>query len=425
MAAGPITDVHARALLRRLFDAAVERAAPGEAVVPLLPTKPKGRCVVIGAGKASAAMAAAVDAEWSDIDLSGVVVTRDGYAVPAGRIEIIEASHPVPDHRSEDAARRILAAVEGLGPDDLVLALVSGGGSALMVMPGPGMTLADKQEVNRLLLASGATINEMNAVRKHLSAIKGGRLAAAAAPARVVSLVISDIPGDDPGAIASGPTVTDASTIDDVREILARRSISLPASAQAIIDSGAETPKPGEITEDIRMVAAPSLSLAHAAEVARAAGVNTLVLGDAIEGEAREAGIVMAGIARSIREHGVPVTAPAVLLSGGETTVTIGKDGAGRGGRNTEFQLALALALAGMDDIWALSCDTDGIDGTEDAAGSIIAPDTLERGQAQGLDARAFLGAHDSYTYFDALGDLVLTGPTMTNVNDFRAILVV
>ncbi|WP_260928319.1 glycerate kinase [Novosphingobium sp. 9] len=424
MAPGPITDTSARALLRQLFEAAVERAAPGGAIAPLLPTKPKGRCVVIGAGKASAAMAAAVDAAWPDVELTGLVVTRDGYAVPAGRIEIIEASHPVPDARSEEAAHRILAMVQGLEPDDLVLALISGGGSALMVFPAPGITLADKQEINRQLLASGATIQEMNTVRKHLSAIKGGRLAAAAAPARVVSLVISDIPGDDPGSIASGPTVADTSTIDDVRAILARRSIVLPASAQAVIDSGAETPKPGEIAEDIRMVAAPALSLAHAADVARAAGINVLVLGDAIEGEAREAGIVMAGIARSVREHGVPVAAPAVLLSGGETTVTIGAGGAGRGGRNTEFQLALALALSGMDGVWALSGDTDGIDGTEDAAGSITTPDTLERGREAGLDARAFLAEHDSYTYFDAIGDLVLTGPTMTNVNDFRAILV-
>lgn len=424
MIPGPITDANARALLRRLFDAAVDRAAPGEAIVPLLPPKPVGKCVVIGAGKASAAMAAAVDAAWSDVDLSGVVVTRDGYKVPVGRIEIIEASHPVPDHRSEVAARRILAAVEGLGPDDLVLALMSGGGSALMVMPGPGMTLADKQEVNRRLLASGATISEMNAVRKHLSMIKGGRLAAAAAPARLISLVISDIPGDDPAAIASGPTLADVSTIADVRAILARRSIVLPASAQAIIDAGVETPKPGDFAQDVRMVATPALSLAHAAEVARGAGFNALILGDAIEGEAREAGIVMAGIARSVREHGVPVAAPAVLLSGGETTVTIDKNGAGRGGRNTEFQLALALALDGMDRIWALSCDTDGIDGTEDAAGSIVTPDTIDRAKGQGLDARSFLTAHDSYTYFDATGDLVLTGPTMTNVNDFRAILV-
>lgn len=424
MTPGPITDAYARALLRRLFDAAVDRAAPGEAVVPLLPTKPSGRCVVIGAGKASAAMAAAVDAAWPDVPLTGLVVTRDGYEVAAGRIEIIEASHPVPDERSEEAARRILEMVQDLGPDDLVLALISGGGSSLMVLPAPGMTMADKQEVNRRLLASGATINEMNAVRKHLSLIKGGRLAAAAAPARVVSLLVSDIPGDDPGAIASGPTVADSSTIQDVREILARRGIVLPAAAQAVIDAGEETPKPGTIAEDIRMVAAPMLSLAHAAEVARADGLEVIVLGDAIEGEAREAGIVMGGIARAAQMHGHPIKGPAVILSGGETTVTIGSNGAGRGGRNTEFLLALAITLDGAGGIWALAGDTDGIDGTEDAAGGIITPDTLARARSAGLDPRTFLTAHDSYTLFDGIGDLIRTGPTRTNVNDFRAILI-
>lgn len=418
------TDTHARTALRRMFDAAVDSAAPAQAVVGHLPEKPRGRCVVVGAGKASAAMAAAVDTAWPDVPLSGVVVTRDGYAVPAGRIEILQASHPVPDQRSVDAAQRILAAVQGLGPDDLVLALVSGGGSALLAAPAPGLSLEDKQAVNRLLLHSGATIEEMNAVRKHLSAIKGGRLAAAAHPARVVSLLISDIPGDDPGAIASGPTVADSSTLGDVQAILKRYAIDLPPAAKLALERGEETPKPGAIAEDIRMIAAPALSLRHAAEVASQIGIRPLILGDAIEGEAREAGIVMAGIAQGVARHGFPVAAPAVLLSGGETTVSIGKGPAGKGGRNTEMQLAMALALKAAPNIWSIACDTDGIDGSDDAAGAIVTPDTLARARTMGLDPHAFLAAHDSYSFFAPLGDLVITGPTRTNVNDFRAILI-
>ena len=419
------TDHKARSVLRQMFDAAVASADPGPAVLRHLPEKPKGRCIVIGAGKASAAMAAALDAAWADVDLSGVVVTRYGHAVPAGRIRILEASHPVPDAMSETAARLILDAVSGLRPDDLVIALISGGGSALMTLPANGMALADKQAVNRALLASGATITEMNAVRKHLSAIKGGRLAAATRPARLVTLVISDVPGDDPAAIASGPTVADASTLADVREILSRYRIDLPPAARAVLEAGAETPKPGELESDVRIVAAPALALAAAAETARRAGVMPLILGDAIEGESREAGTVMAGIARSVQSHGLPIRAPAALLSGGETTVTIGQGPAGRGGRNTEFLLGFALATAGTPGVWAIAGDSDGIDGTEDAAGAIVAPDTLPRGRAAGLDARRHLSAHDSYTYFDQIGDLVRTGPTLTNVNDIRAILIV
>ena len=419
------TDHKARSVLRQMFDAAVASADPGPAVLRHLPEKPKGRCIVIGAGKASAAMAAALDAAWPDVDLSGVVVTRYGHAVPAGRIRILEASHPVPDAMSETAARLILDAVSGLRPDDLVIALISGGGSALMTLPADGMALADKQAVNRALLASGATITEMNAVRKHLSAIKGGRLAAATRPARLVTLVISDVPGDDPAAIASGPTVADASTLADVREILSRYRIDLPRAARAVLEAGSETPKPGELESDVRIVAAPALALAAAAETARRAGVTPLILGDAIEGESREAGTVMAGIARSVQSHGLPIGAPAALLSGGETTVTIGQGPAGRGGRNTEFLLGFALATAGTPGIWAVAGDSDGIDGTEDAAGAIVAPDTLPRGRAAGLDARRHLSAHDSYTYFDQIGDLVRTGPTLTNVNDIRAILIV
>ncbi|GGF04104.1 hydroxypyruvate reductase [Aliidongia dinghuensis] len=421
---GPWDDATARAALRRIFDAAVASADAGAAVLRHLPEKPRGRCVVVGAGKASAAMAAALDAAWRDVDLTGVVVTREGHAVPAGRIEIIEASHPVPDDRSERAARSILDAVGGLGPDDLVVALISGGGSALMTLPAGRMTLADKQAVNRALLASGATIAEMNTVRKHLSGIKGGHLAAAARPARLVTLVISDVPGDDPAAIASGPTVPDPSTLADVREIVARYAIDLPPAACAVLEEGRETPKPGERASDVRLIAAPQLALAAAADAARCEGLTPLVLGDALEGESRELGTVMAGIARSVRTNGLPVAGPAVILSGGETTVTIGRGPAGRGGRNTEFLLGFAVAMAGEAGVWAIAGDSDGIDGTEDAAGAIVTPDTLHRGRAAGLDARALLAGHDSYSFFRAVGDLVVTGPTLTNVNDIRAVLV-
>lgn len=418
------TDEGARDLLRRMFDAAVAAAAPGPAVLRHLPEKPRGRCVVVGAGKASAAMAAALDAAWPDVVLSGVVVTRYGHAVPAGRIAVLEAAHPVPDANSETAAARILAAVRGLGPDDLVVALMSGGGSALMASPLPPMTLADKQAVNRALLACGATIAEMNAVRKHLSAVKGGRLAVAARPARVVTLAVSDVPGDDPGTIASGPTVADATTVADARAVLARHRIDLPAAAIAALNPGVETPKPGALEEDVRIVAAPAAALAAAAEVAREAGLATLILGDALEGESRTVGADMAGTARSLRGGALPVRAPAVLLSGGETTVTVGQESAGRGGPNTEFLLAFALAAAGEPGLWAIAGDSDGIDGTCDAAGALMAPDTLARARAVGLDAQAALSTHDSFRFFATIGDLVRTGPTLTNVNDIRAILI-
>ncbi|MDE1149857.1 MAG: glycerate kinase [Azospirillaceae bacterium] len=419
-----VSDEKARSALRQVFDAAVASAAPGPAVLRHLPARPKGRCVVVGAGKASAAMAAALDAAWPNVPLSGLVVTRYGHAVPAGRIEIVEAAHPVPDANGELAARRILDKVQGLGPDDLVIALISGGGSALLPLPAQGMTLADKQAVNQALLASGATITEMNAVRKHLSAIKGGRLAAAASPARVVTLVISDVPGDDPAIIASGPTLPDTSTVADVRAIVARYGIDLPPSASAVLARGEETPKPGQIATDVRIIAAPAMALATAARKARGMGLTPLILGDALEGEAREMGTIMAGIARSVRDHGLPVRAPALILSGGETTVSIGKGPAGRGGRNTEFLLGFAVAMAGESGVWAIAGDSDGIDGTEDAAGALVTPDTLARGRAKGLDARTLLDTHDSYTFFQGIGDLVVTGPTLTNVNDIRAILV-
>ena len=416
MTAESWNDARARFCLRAMFDAAIASADPRKVLAQHLPPRPKGRVVVVGAGKATALMAAALEDAWPDA--TGVVVTRYGHAAPTRAIRVIEASHPVPDANSALAARAMLEAVSGLGPDDLVLALMSGGGSALLALPAPGLTLADKQAVNRALLTSGATINEMNAVRKHLSAIKGGRLAAAARPARVVTLAISDVPGDDPAVIGSGPTVPDPTTWDDVRAIAARYGIALP-------DAGAdETPKPGELAADVRLIATPAQALHAAAEVARAHGLAPLILGDALEGESRELGTVMAGIARSARKHGHPLAPPCVLLSGGETTVTIGTGKAGRGGRNTEFALGLACALAGEQGVWAIAGDTDGIDGTEDAAGAVVLPGTLPRARDAGLDPRGVLAAHDSYALFQALGDLVMTGPTLTNVNDFRAVLV-
>lgn len=418
------TEARARATLRDIFDAAVASADPGAAVLRHLPEKPRGRCVVIGAGKASVAMAAALDVAWRDIDLTGVVVTRHGQRGLAGRVEVIEASHPTPDTMSEEAGRRILAAVKGLTADDLVVALMSGGGSSLMVLPAGEMTLADKQAVNKSLLASGANIVEMNAVRKHLSAIKGGRLALTAHPARVVTLAISDIPGDNPAAIASGPTVADPSTLADVQDIIARYKIDLPPAASAILSANNETPKSLSARNTVKVIAAPSLALSAAAEAAAKAGLTPLILGDAIEGESREVGTVMAGIARSVRLNGRPAQAPAILLSGGETTVTIGKGQAGRGGRNTEFLLGFAIAMAGEPDVFALAGDSDGIDGTEDAAGAIVTPGTLARARARGLNPHAYLVAHDSYSFFDGISDLVRTGPTGTNVNDIRAILI-
>ena len=412
------TDTRARAALRSIFDAAIASADPRQVLARHLPQRPAGRVVVVGAGKSAAVMAAAVEDAWPDAALSGVVVTRYEHACPTRRIQVLEAAHPVPDANSMEGARRVLAAVAGLQPDDLVLVLMSGGASALLELPAPGLTLDDTIRVNKALLASGAVIGEMNAVRKHLSAIKGGRLAAAAAPAQVVTLAISDVPGDDPAVIGSGPTIPDASTWAEVRELDRRYRLGLPRT------DGAETPKPGELIADVRLIATPAMALAAAAAAARAHGVAPLILGDALEGESRELGTVMAGIAQSVRRHGHPTPPPCVLLSGGETTVSIGSGPAGRGGRNTEFLLGLAVALRGAPGIWALAGDTDGIDGTEDAAGAIATPDTLDRARAAGLDPRGVLDAHDSYGLFHAIGDLVRTGPTLTNVNDLRAVLI-
>jgi hydroxypyruvate reductase len=413
-----------------MFRAAVEAAAPAACVPPHLPPPPPppGRTILVGAGKAAAAMAQAVEAHWPAwAPLTGLVITRYGHGVGAlPRIEVVEASHPVPDAAGEQAAARILRLVRGLTPDDLVLCLISGGGSALLALPAPGLTLADKQAVNRALLRSGAGIHEMNCVRRHLSAIKGGRLAAAAAPARLVTLVISDVPGDDPTVIASGPTLPDPTTLADARAILARYGITPPAAVQAhLLDPAAETPKPGDAGFDgmeTRVIASPQASLEAAASVARAAGVLPVILGDAIEGEAAEVARVMAGIAQHCALHGQPAAPPCVLISGGETTVTL--RGQGRGGRNAEFLLGLAVALDGHSGIFGIACDTDGIDGTEDNAGALLAPDTPARARALGLHLRDRLADNDGYGVFAALGDLVMTGPTLTNVNDFRAILV-
>jgi hydroxypyruvate reductase len=413
-----------RALLRAMFDAAVSAAAPALCVPPHLPARPRGRTIVVGAGKAAAAMAAAVEAQWSD-SIEGLVVTRYGHGAPTTRIKVVEAGHPVPDAAGPAAARAILELVNGLGPDDLVLCLISGGGSSLLALPDGDITLADKQAINRALLRSGAHIGEMNCVRKHLSAIKGGRLAVAAAPAQVVSLIISDVPGDDLSVIASGPTVADATTQADARAVLEKYQVEVsPAVLKQLSDPAAETPKPGDPrlakVANI-LIATPQMSLEAATATARAAGFAPLILGNAIEGEARECGIVHAGIALQAARFGQPAEPPCAIISGGETTVTV--RGKGRGGRNAEFLLSLAIALGGRDDIWALAADTDGIDGSEDNAGAIIGPDTLVRAAAAGLDVARRLADNDAYSVFSALDDLIVTGPTRTNVNDFRAIL--
>lgn len=412
-------------ILRRMFAAAVRAALPEHCLPAHLPAPGRGRTLVIGAGKASAAMAATLERHWPG-DLSGLVVTRYGHAVACERIEIVEASHPVPDETGRAAAERMLAMVQGRDADDLVICLISGGGSALLALPAPGISLEDKQVVNRALLQSGANIAEMNCLRKHLSAIKGGRLAAAAHPARIVSLMISDVPGDDPGVIASGPTVPDATTFADARAVIAKYRIDVPASVTArLARADDETPKPGDprlARAQTVLIARPQDALLAAAEVARAAGITPVVLGDSIEGEAREVATVMAGIARQVARHDQPVPAPCVLLSGGETTVTV--RGKGRGGRNAEFLLALAVALDGLPNVWALAADTDGLDGTEDNAGCMLDPHALRRAAALGLHPQAMLRDNDGYGFFAAVNGLVTTGPTLTNVNDFRAILV-
>ncbi|MBC5765211.1 glycerate kinase type-2 family protein [Ramlibacter albus] len=426
-----MTPADPRAFLRHLYDAAVRRALPLHNTAPYLPPPPRGRTVVLGAGKAGGAMAQAVEALWpADAPLSGLVVTRYHHTPPRPtglreRIEVVEAAHPVPDAAGLQAAQRILRMAQGLTKDDLVLCLISGGGSALLTLPAEGLSLEEKQRINRALLESGANIGEMNCVRKHLSRIKGGRLAAACAPAHVVTLTISDVPGDDPSVIASGPTVPDATTCEDALAILKRYGIEVPAGVMS------ETPKPGDAIfngHQVHMIATPQQSLEAAAEAARAAGVEAHILSDEIEGESREVGKVHAALARAVAQRGQPFRKPCVILSGGETTVTVKKQPEGtprgRGGRAGEFCLGLAQALQGQSNVWAIAADTDGIDGVEDNAGAFVTPDTLQRALAKGMKVDNYLARNDAYGYFDALGDLVVTGPTHTNVNDFRAILV-
>jgi len=417
--AGVWTDARARDLLRRMFDAAVAAADPQQVLAACLPPPPKGRCVVVGAGKAAGSMARAVEAAWGDVPLSGTVVAPYGYAMPTSRIRVREAAHPVPDGNSEAAAREILDSVQGLSPDDLVLSLISGGGSSVLSLPADGLTLADKQQVNRALLSSGLDIRSMNAIRRRLSAIKGGKLAAAAAPARVITLAISDIPGDDAAAIASGPTIPDPDAARDLAPLAALLHGQISAAAHALLLCPASIPAEPSAS-DVRLIATPRQSLEAAAQVAREAGITVEFLGDDLEGESRELGAEMAGRALG------PLTGPTLFLSGGETTVTLTGQKAGRGGRNTEFALSLAIALSGKAGVWALAADTDGEDGASGGgAGAIVAPDTLARANGAGLDPAQSLAGHDSGSFFEAIGDLLKTGPTFTNVNDFRAILVV
>ncbi len=417
-----------QALLRRLFDAAVASAQPALCIPPHMPSRGDlgtGRLIVIGAGKASAAMARAVEDCWRG-PLSGLVVTRYGYAVPCERIEIVEAAHPVPDAAGLAAAQRMLRLVQGLKPQDLVLCLISGGGSSLLPLPAPGLTLDHKQDVNRELLKSGATISEMNCVRRHLSGIKGGRLAAACHPARVLTLLLSDVPGDNPIDIASGPTVADPTTCEDALAIIRRYGIQVPPAVREVLESGrGESIKPSDprlARSTVRMIATPQMALEAAAAVARDAGYTPCILGDALEGEARDVGKVLAGIALQVAKRNQPTQAPCVLLSGGETTVTV--RGNGRGGRNVECLLSIGVALGGHPRIHALAGDTDGVDGQEEIAGAYLAPDSLARAWALGIKPRDSLANNDGHGFFEALGDSVITGPTLTNVNDFRALLI-
>jgi len=420
-----VIDPRKRDFLTRLFHAAVDRADPRRALMDVLPEKPAGRTVVIGAGKGAAQLAAAFEDLW-DGPLTGIVVTRYGYATPCRSIKVLEASHPVPDQAGLAATQALFDAVKGLSKDDLVVALICGGGSALLPAPPEGLTLEDEQQLNRALLASGAPIGVMNAIRKHASRIKGGRLAAAAWPAKVVTLAVSDVPGDEPCQVASGPTVPDALTMAAVRAMIAARNIILPEKILAHFDSGRDLPPRPEdrvfANNEVRVIASAGLSLEAAADMARKAGVGAAILSDAIEGEARDVGLVHAAIAREVAGRDRPFMKPVVILSGGETTVTL--RGKGKGGRNTEFLLSFAAAIDGAEGIAALAADTDGIDGSEDNAGAFAGPATAGEMRARGLDPLASLAANDAWSAFDAIGELFMTGPTGTNVNDFRAILV-
>ncbi|MEM9163831.1 MAG: glycerate kinase [Cyanobacteria bacterium P01_F01_bin.4] len=413
-------------LLKALFDAAIQAAMPQTRIAPYLPPKPKGRTVVVGVGKSAAAMAKAVEDAWDD-ELEGLVITRYGHQVPTAQIEVIEAGHPVPDHNGVQAAQRIFELVTPLTADDLVLCLISGGGTALFTLPPQGLTLEGLANVSVKLLKSGANITEMNAVRKSLSRSSGGRLAAAAYPAQVVSLIISDVPGDELSVIASGPTVGDTVTAQDALGILERYGVKVSAEIRAYLE---QDPNPVINPSDPRLqhtqnnlIATPQQSLEAAAKVAQDHGYIPLILGDSIEGEAKDVGIVHGGIAKQVIHHQQPLSPPCVLLSGGETTVTVSGAG-GKGGRNSEFLLSLAVALDGLSGVYALACDTDGIDGSENNAGALITPNTLKQGNEKGLKASQYLAVHDSYRFFAELEALVMTGPTLTNVNDFRAILI-
>lgn len=419
---------HATRLLTAMFEAAVA-SAQADVRVPLFLPKhpPKGRLIVIGAGKASAAMARAVETHWTG-ELSGVVVTRYGYEEPCARITILSAAHPVPDAAGHRAAQRILDCVSNLTPDDVVLCLISGGGSALLPLPAEGLTLEDKQRINRDLLHSGATIREMNCVRRHLSRIKGGRLAAACYPAQAINLLISDVPGDNPADIASGPTVADSTTCADALAIIDRYRIVIPDVIRTRLqEGGLESVKPNDprlSRVTTHMIATPHMALQAAADVSLSAGIATYIMGDAIEGEARDVGMTFAGITKQIAEHDAPFQRPCILLSGGETTVTVGEGCSGKGGRNVEFLLALGVALQGMPGVYALAADTDGVDGMEEIAGATLTPDTLQRAWAQEVSPREALANHDAHSFFGKLGQSLITGPTKTNVNDFRAILI-
>ena len=436
-APNPPPGLDPRAFLRALFEAAVAQAVPGPSLARFLPAPPRGRTLVLGAGKAGGAMAAALETLWPRAaPMSGLVVTRYDYVPPAfaaaqargaTRIEVVEAAHPVPDEAGRRAAARILELAHGLTADDLVVCLMSGGASSLLALPAAGITLAEKQAINSALLKSGAAIDEMNCVRKHLSAIKGGRLAAACAPARVVTLLVSDVPGDSPSVIGSGPTVPDPTTCADALAVLARYAIDVTPSIRAGLERGSfETPKPGDgafAANEVHLIATPQQSLDAAAATARAAGIDAYILGDEIEGESREVGKVHAALARQVVRRGQPFARPCVVLSGGETTVTVKRKG-GRGGRATEFLLGCALALQGEREVWVLAADTDGIDGVETNAGAFVTPDTLARARQQGLSGRDYLDRNDAFSFFAGLGDLLTTGPTFTNVNDFRALLI-
>ncbi|MCK5296158.1 MAG: glycerate kinase [Alphaproteobacteria bacterium] len=421
-----ITMDNYREFLLSLFESAVSAATPSKRIKQFLPSPPKGKTIVIGAGKAAASMAKAVEENWEG-SLSGLVVTRYGHSLPCEKIKVIEASHPVPDDKGEKATKQMLSMVKELGKDDLVICLISGGGSALLTAPADGIDMNDKRTITKALLKSGADIAEMNCVRKHLSAVKGGRLALAAYPARIVSLLISDVVGDNPSVIASGPTVPDPTTCKDAINILEKYNIPVKEKILELLRSGElESPKPENSKlekSEIKLVSTPHEALLAAAETARKHGVTPIILGDAIEGEAKEVAKVMAGITASVMRWKEPVKPPCVILSGGETTVTV--KGNGRGGRNAEFLLGLGVALnTSVEKIWAIACDTDGIDGTEDNAGAVLTPDSFVKARELGINPETFLADNNAYVFFESLGDLIKTGPTRTNVNDFRAIYI-